>query len=39
MLRYRVNPSTSEWKQDGVYFLVESDWLQQIIEHALRQAA
>ena len=39
MLRYRVNPSTSEWKQDGVYFLDESDCLQQIIEHALRQTA
>ena len=30
--------SASEWKQDGVYFLDESDCLQQVIEHALNQA-
>ena len=31
--------SESDWKRDGVYFLHEPDWLQQIIEHALEPAA
>ena len=30
--------SASEWKRDGVHFLHESDWLRQVIEHALAPA-
>ena len=31
--------SASEWRQDGVHFLDEPDWLRQVIEHALGPAA
>lgn len=31
--------STTEWKQDGVYFLDEPDCLKQVIEHAIRAKA
>ena len=30
--------SASDWKQDGVYFLDESDCLTQVVEHALQAA-
>lgn len=31
--------SAAAWKADGVYFLNEHDCMQQVIEHAIRQAA
>ena len=39
MIRYGVNPSMSERKQDGVCFPNEAGCLRQAIEHALQQAA
>ena len=31
--------SPSEWKDDGVFFLNESDCLKQVIEHVLEQSS
>ena len=39
MIRYGVNLSVSEWKQDGVCFPNEAGCLRQAIEHALEPAA
>ena len=39
MIRYGVNPSAGEWKQDGVCFPNEAGCLRQVIENTLEQAA